>query len=77
MFMAFIDADLSPWVGFLPGVFAKSSMAFFSVLHVIANKNIRQKIDFKLFQRINLKSAQNREVATIDAGVTYDVTSNS
>ena len=68
MYKTFVDTNFSPWVSFIPSLFAKSSFAFFGPLHLLNNKNIREKITLNLFKVVKLDQKQQNtlEFTTID-----------
>ncbi len=50
MYKVFINTELSPTISLVPSLFAKSSLSFFGLLHVINNKMIYEKINLNLFK---------------------------
>jgi hypothetical protein len=57
MYSAFVDADaITPLLGTIPAVCAKSSMLWTSVIFISSNKNIRRKLNSLLFDFKSSKS---------------------
>lgn len=55
MYKVFVSAEMSPWIGLAPSLFAKSSFAVFGFLHIINNKCIYEKINFSLIKSTKLE----------------------
>lgn len=67
MYSALINPDdITPLFSTLPAMFAKSSMIWSTLLYLISNKHIKEKLTWKLFLRKNSNDYEvfNMEVET-------------